>query len=123
MTTTTKTADAKVTAAAKIVADAKAAAAKATADAKAARTAAREGKAAATAAKRDLANRAILALGEMVKNLDDSTAVLQGMTKDEAAQTVSQWTHHLPVGGEWPTGTLPTPDRSEWRTAATAATS
>lgn len=66
-------------------------------------------------AKQDLARRAVLALDAMVKNLTDSDAALAGLTRDEAAKTVSQWIHHFPTGGEWPAEVLPKPDRSNWK--------
>lgn len=41
-------------------------------------------------------------------------AELEGLDPAEAAQTLANWLHHLPTGGNWPTD-LPLPTRSEWR--------
>jgi hypothetical protein len=66
------------------------------------------------AAKRDLARRAAIALGSIIENSDGSEAFLAGMSKEEAAQVLANWIHHLPLDGEMP-GTLPKPDRSDWK--------
>lgn len=66
------------------------------------------------AAKRELAQLAVIALDDLVKNLEPESPVFAGMTEDEAARTVSQWIHHFPTGGDWPAELLPKPERSNW---------
>ncbi len=67
------------------------------------------------AAKRELALQAIIALDDMLKNLEDDNPIFTGMDDEEAARTVSQWVHHFPTGGDWPAELLPKPERSNWR--------
>lgn len=65
-------------------------------------------------AKQDLATRVAIALGALLSDLEGSAA-LEGMTLEEAGQTLANWIHHLPVDrSAWP-ASLPRPDRSNWR--------
>jgi len=71
-------------------------------------------------AKQDLARRVAQAIAAALTDAQlDGSAVLTGMTSDEARRCAAQWTHHLPTGTSedgkrwWPE-TLPRPDRSDW---------
>lgn len=66
--------------------------------------------------KRQLAHAILTAADSVMDQL--SGVGLKGVDQDEAAKTVAQWLHHLPVDHEWYVTTmkyLPKPDRSDWR--------
>lgn len=67
--------------------------------------------------KRELAAMVVVAAGEAIKNLpEDELVQLYGGAAPEAlAAQVAQWLHYLPLGGVWPEGYVPKPDRSDWR--------
>ena len=66
--------------------------------------------------KRQLAHAIVTAADCVMDQLDG--VGLKGVDQDEAARTVTQWLHHLPVDHGWFVQTmkyLPKPDRSDWR--------
>jgi hypothetical protein len=67
--------------------------------------------------KRELAALIVRAAGDAVRDLptDELVAVFGGATPEALAAQVSQWLHYLPLGGQWPEGYCPKPDRSDWR--------
>jgi hypothetical protein len=71
-------------------------------------------------AKQALARLVAQAIADSLANVKWRDDILAGMTHEDAAKTVSQWTHHLPTGTDedgkrwWP-ATLPRPDRSDWK--------
>lgn len=67
-------------------------------------------------AKRQLAHAIVTAADCVMDQLDG--VGLKGIDRDEAAQVVANWLHHLPVDQAWFVSNmkyLPKPDRSDWR--------
>lgn len=67
--------------------------------------------------KRELAALVVVAAGDAIKALpaDELVQVYGGAAPEALAAQVAQWLHYLPLGGVWPEGYVPKPDRSDWR--------
>jgi hypothetical protein len=70
-----------------------------------------------TEMKRELAALIVVAAGDAIRTLtsDELVQNYDGVSYETLAAQASQWLHYLPLGGVWPDGTLPKPDRSDWR--------
>lgn len=68
-------------------------------------------------AKHRMAAAIVVAAGEAIAKLSAADLAALG-GKESALDLGSRWLHYLPLGGKWPTGKLPVPNRSEWRETA-----